>query len=109
MDSDHNDDDCPRKRFQMNTTTPKFSEAKDMPADTPSSIGSAMEIDDTGDTEYTSEIDEAAPDALPMRYLSTKKFNTTSSVYASETIAAPDINQILFWYEFIYSILPVVT
>ena len=88
------DEEGPRKRFQMNTSTPRFSgdEKCDDELETPSSVGTSEM-----DVEYRSEIDEAAPDALPMRYLSSKRFNTTSSVYASETIAAPDLNQILFW------------
>lgn len=91
--NDKEDDGHSRKRFQMNTATPQFAEAKDAtvrPAD-------ISPLEHTEEAEYKMEIDEAIPDALPMRYLSTKRYSTTSSVYASETIGSPDVNQILFW------------
>lgn len=92
------DDNPQPKRQQMTTRTPQFTEQKDV-EDTPSDAGSQMDLDPTlGETEYKMEIDESGPEALPMRYLSTKKYSTTSSVYASDTIGAPDINQILFWF-----------
>lgn len=94
MDIDSKDEESPRKRFQMNTSTPSFPDDKCLSSDTPPTLDSNMETDDM---EYKSDIDTAAPDALPTRYLTTKIFNTTSSVFASETIASPDVHQILFW------------
>lgn len=90
------DDNPQPKRQQMNTRTPQFTEQKHVEG-TPSDVGSQMDLDSAlEETEYKMEIDESAPEALPMRYLSTKKYSTTSSVYASDTIGAPDIRQILF-------------
>lgn len=96
---DSEDDSCPSsKRFQVNTSTPRFLDEKGLPGETPSSLGTAADVgEDIEEIEYRNDVEEATPDALPLRYLSSKRFNTTSTVYASETIESPDINQVLFW------------
>ncbi len=55
-------------------------------------------------TEYSSRAAANAANpspgksTVPLRFFSNPRYNTTSSVYATNTIASPDINQILFWY-----------
>ena len=98
--SDHEDGDeersSSRKRVQISTKTPLFAESKIY--EEPSS---AMDMD--GETEVYNDF-QPPPDMLhridtsqSVKCFLKRRFSTTSSVYADNTIMSPDLGQIIFW------------
>jgi hypothetical protein len=85
-----------RKRVQISTKTPLFAESKiceepsnDMDVD--------VETEVYNDFQPPSDMLHRIDTSQSVKCFLKRRFSTTSSVYADNTIMSPDLGQIIFW------------